>query len=66
MPSERSGESEDPILADLMVGLNAGQCKSGIPVRSENTAKYNRLLEIEKELAGEAEYLGRSVLKGSR
>lgn len=66
MPSERSGESEDPILADLMVGLNAGQCKSGIPVRSENTAKYNRLLEIEKELAGEAEYLGRAVLKGSR
>lgn len=58
MPSERSGESEDDILADIIVGLNAGQCKSGIPVRSENTMKYNRMLKIERELGDRAIYGG--------
>lgn len=58
MPSERSGESEDCILADLIVGLNAGQCKSGICVRSENVTKYNRLLQIENELKDDAVYAG--------
>lgn len=58
MPSGRSGECEDDILADLLVGLNAGQSKVGIPVRSENTAKYNRLLCIEEELGSEAVYAG--------
>ena len=42
--SERSGETEDPIIADLAVALNAGQIKTGSPVRGERTAKYNRLL----------------------
>ena len=48
--SERSGETEDPIIADLAVALNAGQIKTGAPVRGERTAKYNRLIEIEEEL----------------
>lgn len=58
MPSGRSGECEDDILADLLVGMDAGQSKIGIPVRSENTAKYNRLLAIEKELGSDAVYSG--------
>ena len=48
--SERSGETEDPIIADLVVALNAGQIKTGAPVRGERTAKYNRLLLIAEEL----------------
>ena len=58
--SERSGETEDPIIADLVVGLNAGQIKTGAPVRGERTAKYNRLLQIEEELGPAATYAGRS------
>jgi len=54
--SERSGETEDPIIADLVVGLNAGQIKTGAPVRGERTAKYNRLLDIEDELGSTARY----------
>lgn len=45
--SHRSGESEDSFIADLAVGLNAGQIKTGAPARGERVAKYNRLLEIE-------------------
>jgi enolase len=56
--SERSGETEDPIIADLAVALNAGQIKTGAPVRGERTAKYNRLLQIEEELGGAASYPG--------
>jgi enolase len=56
--SERSGETEDPIIADLVVALNAGQIKTGAPVRGERTAKYNRLLQIEEELGGAARYPG--------
>ena len=48
--SERSGETEDPIIADLAVALGAGQIKTGAPVRGERTAKYNRLIRIEEEL----------------
>lgn len=48
--SERSGETEDPIIADLSVALNAGQIKTGAPVRGERTAKYNALLLIAEEL----------------
>jgi enolase len=44
--SHRSGDTEDPILADLAVGYQAGQIKTGSLCRSERTAKYNRLLEI--------------------
>ena len=49
--SHRSGETEDPIIADLAVATGCGQIKSGAPCRSERVAKYNRLLEIE---AGQA------------
>jgi enolase len=48
--SHRSGETEDTFIADLAVAMNAGQIKSGAPCRSERTAKYNRLLRIEREL----------------
>jgi enolase len=56
--SERSGETEDPIIADLAVALNAGQIKTGAPVRGERTAKYNRLIRIEEELGASAAYPG--------
>ncbi len=52
--SHRSGETEDSFIADLVVGLNAGQSKFGAPARSERTAKYNRLLRIEEELGNKA------------
>lgn len=52
--SHRSGETEDTFIADLAVGLNAGQCKFGAPARSERTAKYNRLLRIEEILVKKA------------
>jgi enolase len=54
--SERSGETEDPIIADLAVALHAGQIKTGAPVRGERTAKYNRLLRIEEDLGASAVY----------
>ena len=50
--SHRSGETEDTTIADLAVGLNAGQIKCGAPSRSERVAKYNRLLRIEDEING--------------
>ena len=50
--SHRSGETSDSFIADLAVGVDAGQCKFGAPARSERTAKYNRLLLIEKMLTG--------------
>jgi enolase len=58
--SERSGETEDPIIADIVVGLNAGQIKTGAPIRGERTSKYNRLLQIAEELGDQAVYAGRS------
>lgn len=58
--SERSGETEDDIIADLAVGLNTGQIKAGAPVRADRTAKYNRLLQIEEELGNSAKYAGRN------
>ena len=60
MVSERSGETEDPIIADLVVGLNAGQIKTGAITRSERVAKYNRLLQIEEELGDNAVYAGQN------
>ncbi len=48
--SHRSGDTEDSFIADLAVGLGAGQIKTGAPCRSERTAKYNRLLYIENKL----------------
>lgn len=61
--SERSGETEDPIISDLVVALGAGQIKTGAPVRGERTSKYNRLLQIEEELGATATYPGRSFRK---
>ena len=59
MVSERSGETEDSAIADLVVALDAGQIKTGAGVRGERTAKYNRLLQIEEELGSLARYAGR-------
>jgi enolase len=56
--SHRSGETEDPIIADLAVAWGTGQIKTGAPSRSERVAKYNRLLRIEEELGAEARYAG--------
>jgi enolase len=56
--SHRSGETEDTTIADLVVAANTGQIKTGAPARSERTAKYNRLLEIEDELQDDALYAG--------
>lgn len=56
--SHRSGETEDPFLADLVVATNAGQIKTGAPARSERLAKYNQLLRIEEELGGKAVFRG--------
>jgi enolase len=58
MVSHRSGETEDTFIADLAVGLSAGQIKSGAPCRGERTAKYNQLLRIEEEL-GSGRYAGK-------
>jgi enolase len=57
--SHRSGETEDTFIADLAVATGAGQIKTGAPARSERTAKYNRLLRIEEELAEGAVYAGK-------
>ena len=54
--SHRSGETEDTFIADLAVAVNCGAIKAGAPARSERTAKYNRLLEIEAELGKKALY----------
>ncbi|MFC1865238.1 phosphopyruvate hydratase [Chloroflexota bacterium] len=56
--SHRSGETEDTTIADLAVGLNSRQIKTGAPCRSERTAKYNRLLKIERELGSKAAFSG--------
>ncbi len=64
--SHRSGETEDTSIADLAVGTNAGQIKTGAPSRSERVAKYNRLLEIAEELGDMAQYAGRSALRQLR
>merc|ERR1712225_31010 len=50
MVSHRSGETEDTFIADLVVGMRAGEIKTGAPCRSERLAKYNQLLRIEEEL----------------
>ncbi len=58
--SHRSGESEDTFIADFAVALNTGQIKTGSTARGERNAKYNRLLEINREL-GLGDYLGREL-----
>jgi len=59
--SHRSGETEDPFIADLAVATNAGQIKTGSLSRTDRTAKYNQLLRIEEDLRGAARYPGRSA-----
>ncbi|MCW7752891.1 phosphopyruvate hydratase [Desulfobotulus sp. H1] len=56
--SHRSGETEDTFIADLAVGVNAGQIKTGSLSRSDRVAKYNQLIRIEEELADAAVYAG--------
>ncbi|HHD74499.1 MAG TPA: phosphopyruvate hydratase [Nitratifractor sp.] len=58
--SHRSGESEDAFIADFAVALNTAQIKTGSTARSDRIAKYNRLLEIQREL-GQFEYLGQEL-----
>jgi len=58
MVSHRSGETEDTFIADLAVGLRAGQIKAGAPCRSERLAKYNELIRIEEELGDAASFAG--------
>jgi enolase len=50
MVSHRSGETEDVTIADIVVGLRAGQIKTGAPARSERLAKLNQILRIEEEV----------------
>ena len=59
--SHRSGETDDTTIADIVVGTNAGQIKTGAPSRIDRVAKYNQLLRIEEELDDTALYLGREV-----
>ncbi len=59
--SHRSGETEDPFIADLAVGINAGQIKTGSLCRSDRIAKYNQLLRIEEELGEQAIYFGPAI-----
>jgi enolase len=59
--SHRSGETDDTSIADLAVATGMGQIKTGSACRGERIAKYNRLLEIERELGSEARYAGASI-----
>ncbi|MBS0506699.1 MAG: phosphopyruvate hydratase, partial [Proteobacteria bacterium] len=64
--SHRSGETEDSTIADIAVGLNAGQIKTGSLSRSDRMAKYNQLLRIEEDLGDIAHYPGRSAFYNLR
>ena len=59
--SHRSGETEDSTIADIAVGTNAGQIKTGSLSRSDRIAKYNQLLRIEESLGDVSTYPGKSV-----
>ena len=61
--SHRSGETEDPFIADLVVATNAGQIKTGSASRTDRIAKYNQLLRIEEQLAGAAQFAGRKAFR---
>lgn len=61
--SHRSGETEDTTIADLAVGRNAGQIKTGAPARSERVSKYNRLFAIEEKLGEKGEWPGKSLFE---
>ena len=64
--SHRSGETEDSTIADIAVGTNAGQIKTGSLSRSDRVAKYNQLLRIEEDLGDVATYPGRSAFYSIR
>jgi enolase len=64
--SHRSGETEDTTIADLAVGTNAGQIKTGAPARGERVNKYNQLLRIEEQLGRAARYAGREAFHAER
>jgi enolase len=61
--SHRSGETEDPFIADLVVATGAGQIKTGSASRTDRTAKYNQLLRIERELGDAARFGGRRAFR---
>ena len=64
--SHRSGETEDSTIADIAVGTNAGQIKTGSLSRSDRIAKYNQLLRIEEDLGDVAHYPGREAFYNLR
>lgn len=59
--SHRSGETEDVTIADIVVGINAGQIKTGAPSRTDRVAKYNQLLRLEEILDTAAQYAGNNA-----
>ena len=61
--SHRSGETEDPFIADLVVATNAGQIKTGSASRTDRIAKYNQLLRIEEQLGEAAQFAGRKAFR---
>jgi enolase len=61
--SHRSGETEDPFIADLVVATGAGQIKTGSASRTDRIAKYNQLLRIEERLGSAAQFLGRKAFR---
>jgi enolase len=64
--SHRSGETEDTIIADIAVGANALQIKTGSLSRSDRVAKYNQLLRIEEDLGDSVSYPGREAFRGMK
>jgi enolase len=61
--SHRSGETEDPFIADLVVATGAGQIKTGSASRTDRICKYNQLLRIEEKLGAAAQFLGRKAFR---
>jgi enolase len=61
--SHRSGETEDPFIADLVVATNAGQIKTGSASRTDRIAKYNQLLRIEERIGDAAQFAGREAYR---
>jgi len=61
--SHRSGETEDPFIADLVVATGAGQIKTGSASRTDRICKYNQLLRIEERLGSAAQFLGRKAFR---
>ena len=64
--SHRSGESEDTFIADLAVGTDCGQIKTGSASRTDRTAKYNQLLRIEEQLGDKARFGGTKLFERFR